>query len=1537
MAIDPAALASPATESRTIDDLLFEIEKLPQWRTRWNRRLNESRFDTGTWQPVMLAELEKVKRGGTPYSDVEAVQALKALQGQGAPVAEPTGFLGTARRDLATVVKSLGPWHLIPALVKEPLKTIAAAQGEPISALDRSTFSQVLKALAPGHQLQTPPGVTEPTGLMKAANFPGARFVPGFGTAARVLAGPEGWKEIKEHPVFTALDIAPYGVKLVAPALGSALRQVTVPDWLSVKVQSSPYMLMRGVELPGSVSNMGRSMLLDAVMGAGRTGRPLTEVLQGLGHTAEFGPRLSWGSFLERMRSYPGRRFGFGPEEQAISRLYVQTQRRFLKTFQEIYTGTKPEGVRKLLGVQGKTPALRAATELMGKWDDPAWVKGAYDHLSGINMLDELENAINVWRETGKFNLDPKPIPDQLAEFKNYIESAYDDPHIPLYDPASGKVAQHLSLNDIATEFSGELRRTYDLDLPSEWGAPPLASQAADGVILSPDKRAGGAWDRLLVAVHRVQGKQPGTAGYEKAVALVRDRVGQFNKAFTAEAPSAYRELARAYVEKRTGLPLENWMDEAEWIKKTWMDDQMQTTPGLDWDAARQRWEAVRNELLDEATPEGAQWAETYRAKFGAQAEALRDVNASWTFLWDSGIRPTWLHQVHYGSEFAAGRIPALLPERVASASAWMADSTRIAREYYKDYRLGMTHYAMETLRYLHGMENIVQLEQAFARPQIEVFQQLLDFHKGDTRLAQIAYDKTYREWRPSSAYTFRRARVGNRLAEKGEAFTAADKAAMEQMAIPVSVMQTLEKLSPRGRPLNLPASYDKAMDLWRMSILGLRPSWNVNNVIGGMIMLTARTGPGVFKEFRQALDMVRQDTMPNAISQSRIVELLTDVSPAGEAARTQFAFGRTMGRLWTTLREPFHFNEFVDNLYRSMAYLQGSKKGLAKGLSKEAATEQGVRLANKVLQDWDALTPIEQQIFRNIWPFYGWCLDKESECLTRRGWLKGDELSETDEILSCTPDGRLRWSAVKSIYRGYFTGQMHQLKNNHIDALVTPGHKFLTTKGELVPVEDLKQNDGLRLIGSSVEDTLETFGDAFVELVGWSVTDAYYKKNASGNVTTIEICQKDGRDTCDQIRGVLKRAGAQWHEFLAGVDRKIRYFGVTGDAAQQVLAVAPGRVLTPEFVVSLSVYQRRLLYDTMMAADGYYVTSRGKGDPPGFKKAEPTADSFQMLVTLLGNLSNKTPDRNVFRVTVKATNVTKFRNTNHERVDYGGPVWCPETEDGAFVARRNGKVYVTGNSKHITRYVMSYPWDHPLRASFLGNLAKVVVNGADPTLSDRFNFGILKFGELSGKVVGFPVAALNPFQDINRTMSLAGFISYLNPALQVTLESMGVDPRDARQEAFPELVYDVEGGRLVAARPGFGQAIISLFPQVEALGTWAQLTESSRELWKDNPEAARAQVIQRFGLPVPRQYSLSEERIKEAVARHRALRGALAEAMKGRPEQLAGYVGGRGQAERLAQTGKAISAQTQGKITYDQILLLLQLNRASAQGYGLQ
>ena len=113
----------------------------------------------------------------------------------------------------------------------------------------------------------------------------------------------------------------------------------------------------------------------------------------------------------------------------------------------------------------------------------------------------------------------------------------------------------------------------------------------------------------------------------------------------------------------------------------------------------------------------------------------------------------------------------------------------------------------------------------------------------------------------------------------------------------------------------------------------------------------------------------------------------------------------------------------------------------------------------------------VERYSKRGNWRSY--CVDSSTEALTKRGWLKYNEITEDDIILSYDPNGgELKWSKIKSIYRNNdYNGDMFHLTvpitvGMGMDALVTPHHKFVTTNG-LKEVEFLLNDDEVVLFGN--------------------------------------------------------------------------------------------------------------------------------------------------------------------------------------------------------------------------------------------------------------------------------------------------------------------------------------------------------------------------------------------------------------------------------------------------------------------------------------
>lgn len=359
-------------------------------------------------------------------------------------------------------------------------------------------------------------------------------------------------------------------------------------------------------------------------------------------------------------------------------------------------------------------------------------------------------------------------------------------------------------------------------------------------------------------------------------------------------------------------------------------------------------------------------------------------------------------------------------------------------------------------------------------------------------------------------------------------------------------------------------------------------------------------------------------------------------------------------------------------------------------------------KISNRLAQMFMILA--EQYSNRGNWR--GYCVDEATTALTQRGWLGIDDITTDDVILSYN-DGKLKWSSIKSIFRDDFDGKMFKLTVTGMDALVTPRHKFVTNKG-LKEVELLLEKDRIILTGEPVEDGAKTYSDEFVELVGWLITE--------GNRNyCMAVFQNEG-EYADRIRACLTKLNARFSEYHRDnrdTGKPSVAFHLTKELCDQLMEVAEDRVLSMPFILSLSQAQRDLLINTMIDADGWrtFTDTKTKGCKAYRRycqKDQKHVEAFMALLTIAGyRASHKQIDivsygkptkvyvMNIYtdrRNTATVENVDfhggsahigkgKHLHPNVPTVDYTGRVWCPETEYGSFMAKRNGTIYLTGNT----------------------------------------------------------------------------------------------------------------------------------------------------------------------------------------------------------------------------------------------------------------
>lgn len=406
-----------------------------------------------------------------------------------------------------------------------------------------------------------------------------------------------------------------------------------------------------------------------------------------------------------------------------------------------------------------------------------------------------------------------------------------------------------------------------------------------------------------------------------------------------------------------------------------------------------------------------------------------------------------------------------------------------------------------------------------------------------------------------------------------------------------------------------------------------------------------------------------------------------------------------------------------------------------------------GGRVNPNIVDDHEGCVSLVQSIQKshmdgNGWIDIGYCVDEETEILTRHGWRSYRDLREGDVVL--TLDHRLgvsEWQPVLEVC--VFPAQAREMVR-----MEGGGHSSLTTPQHRWPVERYRSRTGAErrpgadgrwaTTGRAAREatgyerlwvTTETIGDwdhipvaapcadlpvepkwsdAFVELAAWFAAEGPAGLRASGAVLhrsqarsahvariRAALTEVFGPPTDEPAQaeapGELPgRAYAdvvpRWRE---DADRRAAAFHLSAEAARRLLDAAPGGVPSFGFLLTLTRAQLSLFVETSLVA----------GDAGRDGLAHPSraaAEAFMYAVLLSGGSA-----------TLRAEPPTRSRRTGRWLVDagrrqhvaprpgalsgttgltvsretYHGEIWCPRTENQSWLARRDGTVYFTGNT----------------------------------------------------------------------------------------------------------------------------------------------------------------------------------------------------------------------------------------------------------------
>lgn len=326
--------------------------------------------------------------------------------------------------------------------------------------------------------------------------------------------------------------------------------------------------------------------------------------------------------------------------------------------------------------------------------------------------------------------------------------------------------------------------------------------------------------------------------------------------------------------------------------------------------------------------------------------------------------------------------------------------------------------------------------------------------------------------------------------------------------------------------------------------------------------------------------------------------------------------------------------------------------------------------------------------------PMHAWiygCMDPETECLTRRGWSKYWEIAEDDEVLQWdSATGELSWVRPHAVHEYPFDGEMVVIENRHTRQVLTPNHRVYAkvrrhgrhpkpTTYEVVEAGEIDRRSAAWRVDLPLAGRLKQ-GDwvdlDYAYLVGWWLTDAWAHRDANA------CCFSQSKpETLARLRAALEPHGAS--EYVKSAKKESHNdehsFYLTGPIADRLRAEFPDRAL-PWSVLGWCEMSRRRLYAGLMDGDG----SQQEGNAYAhtfWSKDQERRDVFMALALSLGMRCYEDAAKGAVYVNT-TRHTTQIQNRHRSaRMPHTGMVWCLTVPTGAFVVRRDGKPFITGNS----------------------------------------------------------------------------------------------------------------------------------------------------------------------------------------------------------------------------------------------------------------
>lgn len=342
----------------------------------------------------------------------------------------------------------------------------------------------------------------------------------------------------------------------------------------------------------------------------------------------------------------------------------------------------------------------------------------------------------------------------------------------------------------------------------------------------------------------------------------------------------------------------------------------------------------------------------------------------------------------------------------------------------------------------------------------------------------------------------------------------------------------------------------------------------------------------------------------------------------------------------------------------------------------------------------------VETRLPRSVWKIsseplkakHFACVDDETECLTAAGWKRRIDLRNGETIAQFDmAAGHLTWGPLLSV-NAYPVQDEPVVVINSRDrrAVLSPNHRCVTVdrngKRKFVEAKDLRPAHMFPIAADwSGGHSADGPGSAWAELIGWYVAEGHECRRS----LNVELYQSksDNPHFCERIEELLRLVEAEYEaaeytRHYRGRETRQVTFRLMGFAAAKLRSLCPNKIIPANSLMWSDAECGAMLAGLFMGD----ANTRVDGRVTFSQKRTDIADMVHALTVRCGRpcSMSKKEKEGIWSLHVAQRRVRSFRSNggsvfNTEPMT--GVLWCPSTDLGTWVARREGRVFITGNS----------------------------------------------------------------------------------------------------------------------------------------------------------------------------------------------------------------------------------------------------------------